>query len=460
MNFETRDTGLSDAAWRWLAEWLGMPALLATPARAMDDIALAPSRLADPARDRLAALLGPEQVRTDDAARMAHGGSGLIAMLQRRAGDVTLAPDAVLSPRTEAEAAAAVRACADMDIAIGAHDARVRVAMDLSHMTRLTVDPMSGLADVEAGLGSADLARRLAARGMAADIPAFDGLGDFIAHQRGLAWLHGARLATPMGLADGMGAIAAGSRNALGIVTSATLRVRAISAETQARHYLFPDFAAGLAALHQAARNGIAHSQARLWDGPATHFARGLARMDHPFDLTARLHDAYLALRRFDDRAGALSIAFPGTDARKAFDALAARAGGMRLWRRIPSPDLTPLLDRGVNADRFIATASWSKLPGLYAAARHRLDKAMRAAVPRPGAHGLVLATLEAPHAHGATLRLDAIYPRKLDAVAAQAAAIHEAGSDALRTPPDATSRMALAAIKQALDPKTVLPPL
>ena len=65
------------------------------------------------------------------------------------------------------------------------------------------------------------------------------------------------KVATPRGLIPTR-------RKLPGIITSATLRVRALPAVSEQRQYLFPDFAAGLAALHEAERHGILLSDATL----------------------------------------------------------------------------------------------------------------------------------------------------------------------------------------------------
>ena len=52
------DVAANEAAWSWLAEELGMPSLLATPSRALDDIALAPPRLDLSERAHFAQVLG------------------------------------------------------------------------------------------------------------------------------------------------------------------------------------------------------------------------------------------------------------------------------------------------------------------------------------------------------------------------------------------------------------------
>ena len=51
--------------WSWLAGQLGMPSLLATPARPLDEIALADSRLDAQTRGKFVTILGEERVRDD-----------------------------------------------------------------------------------------------------------------------------------------------------------------------------------------------------------------------------------------------------------------------------------------------------------------------------------------------------------------------------------------------------------
>lgn len=452
--------GLPQAGWRWLTQALEMPALLATPARPLRDIALPPPRLTDAARDRFIALLGAQQVCCDPATRLAHGGDGIIAVLRKRMGELQQLPDAVLCPRTADDVPTLLAACAELGVTIGGGDARPGVALDLSKLSRVRLDAVSGLAEVEAGIGAAELARQLAAGGMALETPDFTELGGFIIAHRGLPWLAGVQAATPQGMTAALGDLLAGSRGAFGIITSATLRVHALAATPQPCRYLFADFAAGLAAIREAVKSGIGICGLRLSDAGATQFARGLARAGQGFDLMRRLRDIYLEVRRFDSRACDLSITFADAAGRKRFDVLVRRLGAMALGAQAIAADFAPLLERGVNADTLQASVSWSRLPALYAATRHALDQAMRAHAPLPGAHGLVLAQVSGARADGADITFTCIYPRKLDDALAQAQAIHQAGLDCVSPPPDAPSRLAMRATKQALDPENILGPL
>ena len=61
---------------------------------------------------------------------------------------------------------------------------------------------------------------------------------------------------------------------------------------------------------------------------------------------------------------------------------------------------------------------------------RASLDRAMRAQVPRAGAHGLVLAQVSDAAHDGAKLRLTMIFPRLLGSDVAQAEAIRDAAPE------------------------------
>ncbi|HWM61715.1 MAG TPA: FAD-binding oxidoreductase, partial [Rhizomicrobium sp.] len=416
------EDALSEQAWRWLTQALAMPALLATPPRALPGT-LPASRLT--AGEKFAALLGASGLRQDDLERAHHAaGHGLADLLRLRAGDLSSAPDAVLYPRNEADVLAALKLCAEQNIAVvpcgggtgdvtparGGHNAVV--ALNLSGLNRVTaLDAMSGLAEVEAGITGAELARQLAARGMMLrpDTLELSTLGGWIA-QPGAAqaagtsdWLRGLRVATPQGLlASGthlgpdLKQMMLGSQGAFGVITSATIRICALPTKEEHRSYLFPDFASGLAAMREAQRLQLPHSLMRLSDDDGTRFSRALQRRG--WTLSEHFFDIYLSIRRFDGHAARLVVGFSGSDsevraARKRLDrlakglgALAATNGQQRFAARRDS-----LLDRGIGMDAMTVTASWSELPSLYVKLRAALKQAMRIQVPRPGAHGLVL---------------------------------------------------------------------
>jgi alkyldihydroxyacetonephosphate synthase len=291
-------------------------------------------------------------------------------------------------------------------------------------------------------------------------------------------WLAAARLATPQGLLTPAGMpdltqLLAGSRGALGVITRATIRIRGSPAAQEHRGYLFPDFASGLAAIRETQRTGLPHTMLRLSDDGETRFARAIARAGHPWDVPGRLFDAWLAMRRFDGKAAQMLAGFAGgvrevRDARQAFDMLAKRSGALALgaernWAARRFADFyrrDALLDRGVGVGHLTVTASWAQLPSLYVGVRAALRAAMRAQVPRPGAHGLVLCHVGGAWPDRASLRFSWLYPRRLNDDAAQALAIEKAGrAAATEHGAGALEAEALRGLKSALDPKGILNP-
>jgi alkyldihydroxyacetonephosphate synthase len=498
----------NEPAWRWLAQAFAMPALLATPARELSSIVLPPSRLGDHARQRLALLLGSFGVAHDDFDRVRHvAGRGLIDLLRLRAGALSVLPDAVLYPRNEADVLAVLKLCGEIGIAVvpfgggtgniapprGAHGAVV--ALNLSDLNQVTfIDTISGLANVEAGITGPELERQLTSRGMMLghrpDSFEFSSLGGWIAQpgagqeaarSGGVAdWLRGLRVATPRGLITPAGVpdlkqLMLGSQGAFGVITSATIRIRALPAKEDHRRYLFPDFASGLAAVREAQRSGLPHSLLRLSDDGQTRFSRALQRAGRDWNLAEHFRDIYLSVRRFDGQAAQLLMGFAGSDsevtaARKRFDHLAKRLGALALgvdteWRQqrfAAGYRRDTLLDRGVGMDSLEVSVSWAKLPSLYVAIRAALKQAMRNHVPRAGAHGLVLCHVGPARADGATMTFTWLFPRILEDEIAQAQNIRRAALAASATPdPDSEKleREVLRGIKHALDPQNILNP-
>ena len=468
----------AEPSWRWLADALGMPALLATPSR--PGAKLAPSRLKD--RDKLVALLGEDRVRQDREARLHHAGSSLVAQLRPRMGKASQAPDAVLYPRHENEVLALLRICAEADVAVvpfgsgtdvaledRGHAATVAINMSgLDHI--VSVDGLSGLARVEAGISAAELARQLALRGLSFGSQGFGTVGGAIACGLNNGLFQDVRVATPGGLLpSGFLHLMTGSLGALGVITGATLRVRAVPARTHHVRCLFPDFASGLVALRAMQRCGLAHVTAQLSDADETRFRQWLDnRIGRP-SLWQRLDGIYRQIRHLDEKAAVLTLTFSGDDteiesARKQFAALARKLGALTR-DALPPQDISLnalLLDRGAAADHLDASASWADLPRLYVAVRGALDRTMRALAPRPGAHGLILCSVTGARHDGASLGFTFVYPRSLNDDVAQALAIRRAGEDAIAAhapPRSQLSADVMRGIKQLLDPRGILNP-
>jgi len=349
---------------------------------------------------------------------------------------------------------------------------------------------------VEAGILGPELERQLAARGlMLGHRPAafeFSTLGGWIAApDAGQAphWLAGVRLATPQGLlslrdgsAASLNGLVQGSQGAFGVITAATLRVRPRPAQQEHRRYLFPDFASGIAALRQAAREELPMLQPLLRDDGATRLAQRLAQQDGGWTLPTLAQALHRTLRRFDSHAAALDVSFGGSasevaTARKRFAALARKLRALPQGAQTQEPFALPvlrdiLLDRGAALDSISGFTTWAKLPLLYVALRAALKQAMRQHALRPGVRGLVLFHVGPVTRDGAGFTVSWIYPRHLDDEVAQAGHLRAAalaaataqgavlaGSDGLGQPRDALEEKLLGGIKRMLDPGDILNP-
>ncbi|HEY2070102.1 MAG TPA: FAD-binding oxidoreductase [Rhizomicrobium sp.] len=478
-----------EEVWTWLAAQLGMPSLLATPARPLEELELPPSALDDKTRARLVAILGEDRVRDDKYERAFHAlGRSYHDLLRLRAGDLSTAPDVVLYPRGPEEVQAVLACADDAELAIVPYGGGTSVVgavtaargsfhtvatLDLSGLDRLiSVDPVSGTATAEAGVYGPALEKALQAGGMTlGHYPQsfeFSTLGGWIAHRgagqqssrygRPQDWLVSARLATPRGVlssedfpASGAGPrltdLTIGSEGAFGIVTDATVRIQAAPAQKEYRGYLFRDFAAGTAAIRQAVQEGLPFAMLRLSDAEETRFYRAFGSLGKRLSLGARIADLYLKLRKFDDNAALLVAGFEGSEAEvaqssKRFAAIARKLGALsagsspgKRWYdgRFHGPYLRdPMMDRGVGVDTLETATSWSKLDGLYTAVRAALETSIGETVPRPGARGIVTCHISHSYPDGASLYFTYIFPRALDGELAQWRAIKTAASDAI----------------------------
>jgi alkyldihydroxyacetonephosphate synthase len=478
-----------EVVWNWLAGELGMPALLATPARPLESIVLARSRLTVEDRARFVEILGADRVRDDHFERAYHArGKSYHDLLHLRAGDLSTAPDAVLFPRSTEEVLSVLAAAIEGGIAVvpygggssvvggvTGHQGGFKsvVCVDLSGMDRMIdVDPQSMTATAEAGITGPVLEKALQANGFTLGHHPqsfeFSTLGGWIAHRgagqgsnrygRAEDWLVGAKLATPRGVLRTGGFPASstgprlndlvlGSEGIFGIVTEATLRLHPVSVASDYYGYLFRDFASGLAAIREAAREEIGVTMLRLSDAAETKFYRAFGALGKRRSIADRLSQLYLDTRGFDDKACAMIAGFEGETAAvvasrlefdvlaKKYNALALGEGQGKRWKdgRYHGPYLRdPMMDRGVGVDTLETATSWSKLDALYIAVRDALEAAIRETAPRAGARGIVTCHVSHSYPDGASLYFTYIFPRALDGEIAQWRAIKKAASDAI----------------------------
>lgn len=478
-----------EETWAWLASELGMPALLATPARPLEEIKLPPTRLAAADRNSLTRILGPDQVRDDAYERAFHAlGRSYHDLIRLRGGDIARAPDAVVYPRATTEVLSVLAFASERDIAVtpfgggtsvvggvnadsGHH--RAAITLDLSDTHALIgSDERALTATAEAGIYGPELEKQLQAKGLTlGHYPQsfeFSTLGGWIAHRgsgqasggygRVEDWLVGVVLATPRGLLEtksfpasssgpDLKELVIGSEGSFGVITQATFRVRALPSRSDYRAYLFRSFESGAEAIRKAMQDGLPATMLRLSDASETGFYQTYASAGHDAHLKQRLQALYLDVKGFDARAAVLIAGFEGDGAdvpktRARFDAIARKAGALALgeshgkrWRegRFEAPYLRDaMMERGVGVDTLETATSWTNIMRLHGAVAAALSGAVQGTVPREGSKGIVMCHISHAYADGASLYFTYIFPRALDDEIAQWRAVKSAATNAV----------------------------
>lgn len=476
--------------WSWLASELGMPALLATPARPLEDLSLPLPRLSEAQRRDLIAIVGSENARDDPFERAFHSlGRSYHDLLRLRAGMIESAPDLVLFPRTAQSVQSLLSYASRHRIAVvpfgggtsvvggvsakGREKQQPTVTVDLTEMNRLiTVDHVARTARAQAGIAGPTLERALQTHGLTlGHFPQsfeFSTLGGWIAHAgagqgsnrygRVEDWLVSLELATPRGVlttkavpASSAGPnltnLVVGSEGIFGIITEATIRVRRIPKVRAYSAYLFRDFESGQIAIRRAVQEEIPVTMLRLSDAEETRFYRALSSAGELPGIRNRVERAYLRARGIGENACALIAGFEGehsevTLARRHFNAIAAQEralsvgeGPGRRWLegRFHGPYLRdPLMDRGVGVDTLETATGWHNLGSLYASVRNTLFSSIKATLPRVDAKPILMCHISHSYRDGASLYFTYIFPRALEHEIGQWQAIKKAATETI----------------------------
>ena len=296
-----------------------MPALLATPARPLEDIALPAPKLTPEQIADFAAILGADRVRQDDYERAYHAlGRSYHDLLRLRAGDLSVAPDAVIYPRGEDEVVAILKLAAQEKIAVipygggtgrsgGVSAGPGSVTVDLSGMDQvLELDVAAGTALAEAGITDRRWKKRWrrkrhhpgSCRWRIWIFPPW--AAGSRAASRSADWLFGCASPRPKACwtpkRDRRRAISPGPvRKAIfGIITKARVKMRPALPPIRRAPFLLPDFAGGAAVLREAAQAGIAPCDCcSLSDEGDADFQHTLAALEEPRGFIQRLKDAW-----------------------------------------------------------------------------------------------------------------------------------------------------------------------
>jgi alkyldihydroxyacetonephosphate synthase len=175
-----------------------------------------------------------------------------------------------------------------------------------------------------------------------------------------------------------------GSEGRLGIITEATVQVHRVAQERTILGYLFPDWAASLAAMRDLAASEATPSITRVSDAYETQFSFATKKGNSLVDrLKSRALREFLERRRGFD-VEAMCLAFIGYEGsakhvaqqRKLAGEIIAAHGGVGIGKgpgdlydqkKFDTPYIRDyLLDRGVLADVSETAAPWSALSDLY----------------------------------------------------------------------------------------------
>jgi alkyldihydroxyacetonephosphate synthase len=209
-----------------------------------------------------------------------------------------------------------------------------------------------------------------------------------------------------------------GSEGRLGIICEATIQVRRLPKERTILGYLFPTWAASVAAMRDIAASEAAPSVTRVADPEETAFSFATKKASTLLDkVQSKALQLFLTRRKgFDLEQMCLGfIGYEGSERhvstqRKAVGRIVSRHGGICIGsspgelydqKKFDTPYIRDyLLDRGVLGDVSETAAPWSALPTLHAEA----TAAARAAFKELGVQGYVMCHLSHSYHAGACL--------------------------------------------------------
>ncbi|MGD0569594.1 MAG: FAD-binding oxidoreductase [Candidatus Sulfotelmatobacter sp.] len=387
-------------------------------------------------------MMRADQICDSRRERVIHAyGKGFRDLFRMRRGVADGAPDLVLYPESENDVLITLRAAARHDVVIipfggGSNIAgclersesrRMAVSLDMRRMRRvLAVDAESCTARIEAGAFGPDLEEQLNGYGLTLghfpDSFMHSTLGGWIAtRSAGMQsdkygkiedMVIALRMVTPVGVlvtravpksSNGIDVnhMCIGSEGTLGVITEATMQVHPRPESRRTHGYLFPEFEAGIEAMHECVRKECVPSMLRLSDPDKTALSlafkppsSGLSRA------VSKVMKGYLRAKGFDfARACLMLTTFEGGKDSAAHQQSRVNA----IYRRLGAVDLGSgsgksfestkydfphirdfLLDRGITSDVSETATVWSNLVPLYRATTNDLRAAISESRVRP----------------------------------------------------------------------------
>jgi alkyldihydroxyacetonephosphate synthase len=411
-------------------------------------------------RDALEQAVTDRFLSVDPLDRVSHArGKSLRDLIRQRGGDLFRVPDVVVRPESEDDVAAVLRAAVRCDAVVipfgggssisgsleaPADETRPVISVDLERLDKvLELDSGSRVARIQAGVFGPHLEQQLGALGYT-----FGHFPDSFTHSTLGGWIatrssgmqsdrygdiadlvRGLRVVTPAGTlitrpvpststGPSVREMVLGSEGRLGIITEATVPVRRIPEQRTILGYLFPTFAAGLAAMQDLAASEHSASVTRVSDANETQFSFAMRVRPTLVDkLQSRALRSFLRRRLgFDVDQMCLSfIGYEGTDRhvagqRRAVGRLIKRHGGLCIGsgpgvlydqKKFDIPYIRDfLLDRGAAGDVSETATTWSGLMPLYDA----VVTAANGAFAKLAVHGYIMCHLSHSYHAGACL--------------------------------------------------------
>lgn len=462
-----QDAILPSRTTRWLASRTGL-AERSTPAAPDSALTVSDSVLPPTVRAALERVVGAAHVLLGREDRLGRtGGLSYMDLLRHRGTGELTVPDAVVVPADPEQVQQIVSLCAEHGVGLVPFgggtsvvggvaalrgDKAAVVVLDLSRLDKLvSVDPVSRLAVLQAGVVAPEAERLLAAHGLTlGHVPqSFERatIGGFAAtrssgqasagYGRFEDMVEGVRVATPrgewrLGAAPASAAgpdlrqLVVGSEGAFGVITEVTVRVRELPTVRRYEGFVLDGFDAGATAVRELAQQRVLADVTRLSDPQETEVA---------FTMSGGWKTALV--RRYLRARGVLEpvLLILGWEAASTEELALRRRATLRALRRARPVSLgtaageswrhgrfngprqrDALMDAGVCVETLETATYWSTLGKLRSTVRAALIEALTT----PGRTPIVACHISHAYETGASLYFTAIVPRADDDPEAQ----------------------------------------
>jgi alkyldihydroxyacetonephosphate synthase len=364
----------------WMARTMGVPMRADDVHVPNERTAVPPPRPTDGFRAAIRPHLGDDQITDDDALRLRHGhGHTQEEIYKVLYGTLPRVPDLVVYPTDDDQVAVLVRAALAHGVVLIPYgggtnvtdalrcppdEQRPIVSVDMRRMAQvLWIDPVNRMARVQAGATGRVIADELARYGWTMghepDSVELSTLGGWIATNA--SGMKKNRYGNIEDLVIDLTVVTAagtvehrqpaprasigadprqwifGSEGALGIVTSAVVKLFPLPEVQEYGSVLFPDFERGFAFLYELSRGGVVPASVRLMDNTQFHFGQALKPAAEGMDLAKRkIQSLYVnRVRGFDpNKLVAATLVYEGgreevEHQKRVVARIAAKHGGM-----------------------------------------------------------------------------------------------------------------------------------